>query len=227
MALDTDAVEAIAFDSYGTIVDVTTVEEPLSEHVDDPETVAQLWRDRSLEYAMVGNAVEEYRSFYELIRHALRWALDARGVELDESEREDILSTYHELDVYGDVREGMERLRDAGYDLYVVSNGNEEMLESMVDHADIGDLLEATVSADEVERFKPEPELYRHAADRIGEPPEGIAFVAGGWWDVPGAMHAGMQGIWVDRQDALWGPYDAEPDLTVETFREIADEFDA
>ncbi|WP_137284694.1 haloacid dehalogenase type II [Halorussus salinisoli] len=227
MALDTDAVETIAFDSYGTIVDVTTVEEPLSEYVDNPEAVATRWRNRSLEYAMVGNAIEEYHSFYELIRHALKWALDAQGVDLDESEREEILSTYHELDVFGDVREGMERLRDAGYDLYVVSNGNEEMLESMVDHAGIGDLLEATISADEVERFKPEAELYRHAADRIGTPTDEIAFVAAGWWDVPGAMHAGMHGVWVNRQDTLWGPYDTDPDLTIGTFRELADEFDA
>jgi 2-haloacid dehalogenase len=227
MTLDTDAVETIAFDSYGTIVDVTTVEEPLSAHVDDPEAVAKLWRNRSLAYAMVGNAIEEYHSFYELIGHALDWALDARGIDLDESEREEILSTYHELDVYDDVRDGMERLRDAGYDLYVVSNGNEEMLESMVDHADIGDLLQATVSADEVERFKPEAELYRHAADRIGAPPEEIAFVAGGWWDVPGAMHAEMPGIWINRLDTLWGPYDADSDLTIATFRELADEFDA
>ncbi|MFC4451073.1 haloacid dehalogenase type II [Halorussus aquaticus] len=226
MTLDTDAVEAIAFDSYGTIVDVNTVEEPLSEYVENPEAVAELWRNRSLQYAMVGNAIEEYHSFYELIRHALKWALDARGVELDESEREEILSTYHELAVFDDVREGMERLREAGYDLYVVSNGNEEMLDSMVDHADLGDLLEATVSADEVERFKPEAELYSHAADRIGTPTEEIAFAAAGWWDVPGAMHAGMQGVWVNRQDTLWGPYDADPDLTVATFHDLADEFE-
>ena len=227
MALDTDAVETIAFDSYGTIVDVDTVVEPLSEYVDDPETVATLWRNRSLGYAMVGNAIEEYDTFYAMNGHALKWALRTQGVELGEDEREEILSTYHELDVFDDVHGGMERLRDAGYDLYVVSNGNEEMLDSMVEHAEIGDLVEDPVSADEIQRFKPEAELYRHAADRIGAPVERIAFVAGGWWDVPGAMHAGMQGVWVNRQDTIWGPYEVEPDLTVETFYQVADELGA
>lgn len=223
MPFDSDAVEAIAFDSYGTIVDFTVVKESLSEYVDNPEAVAKLWRNRSLGYAMVGNAVEEYDSFYEMNRHALRYALQTMDIDVDEDEREEILSTYYELPVFDDVRDGLERLRDAGYDRYVVSNGNEEMLESMVEHGELGDLLTDTISADEVERFKPDAELYRHAADRIGAPVEEIAFVAAGWWDVPGAIHAGMQGVWINRQNTLWGPYDTEPDLTIETFGDFAD----
>jgi 2-haloacid dehalogenase len=227
MALDTDAVETLAFDSYGTIVDVDAVVEPLSEYVENPEVVAELWRNRSLGYAMVGNAIEEYDSFYDYIGHALTWALRSQGVNLDEDEHEEICSTYHDLDVFEDVHGGLERLRDAGYDCYVVSNGDEEMLDSMVEHADIDDLIEAAINADEVQRFKPAPDLYRHAPDRIGTPVENVAFVAAGWWDVPGAMHAGMQGVWVNRQDTIWGPYRTDPDLTIDTFHELADELDA
>ena len=223
MSFDPDAVEAIAFDSYGTIVDVTAVEEPLSEHVDAPGTVATLWRERSLSYAMVGNHVDEYDSFYEMNRRALEYALDARDVSIEEGDREEILSTYHELPVFDDVRGGMDRLRE-GYDLYVVSNGSEEMLESVVEHGDLSDRLADTISAEEIERFKPDAEVYRHAADRIGVPAENVCFVATGWWDVPGAVHAGMQGVWINRQNTLWGPYETEPDLTIQTFDELADE---
>ncbi len=226
MALDPDRTEAIAFDSYGTIVDVTTVQEPLAEYVDEPELVSQLWRERSLAYAMVGNAIEEYDSFYEMNRAALRYALDFVGSEVGEDDRETILSTYDELAVFEDAVPGMERLREMGYDLYVVSNGSEEMLETLVDHVGIGDLIEGTVSADEVGTFKPEPALYRHAASEIGAPIEEITFVAAGWWDVPGAIHAGMQGVWIDRQNTNWGPYETEPALTIETFHDLADELD-
>ena len=224
MSFDSDAVEAVAFDSYGTVVDVTAVEGPLSEYTDRAGEVSKLWRERSLQYAMVGNAIEEYDSFYAMNRHAFRYALDEVGVDLSEDEREEVLSTYHELPLFDDVREGMERLDEAGYDLYVVSNGSEDMLDSMVDHGDLGEYLTDTVSADEVERFKPEADLYRHAADRIDVPIGNVAFTAAGWWDVPGAMHAGMQGVWINRQDTLWGPYETDPDLTVETFGDLADE---
>lgn len=226
MPSDPDTIDAVAFDSYGTIVDVAAIAEPLSAHVDNPELVSKLWRERSLSYAMVGNAIEEYDSFYELNRHALRYALETTGVDIDEDEREKLLSTYHELPVFDDVHGGLERLQEAGYDCYVISNGNEEMLESLVDQAGLEGLLEDTISADEVDQFKPEPELYRHAADRIGTPAEEIAFVAAGWWDVPGAINTGMQGIWINRQDTLWGPYETNPDLTIESFHDLADEFE-
>jgi 2-haloacid dehalogenase len=227
MGFDTDAVETLAFDSYGTIVDVTEAENALAEYVDNPNLVAKLWRNRSLGYATVGNAIEEYEPFYGMIRHALKYALDTQGVEVTDDEREEILSVYHELNAFDDVRDGMERLRDAGYDLYIVSNGNQEMLESMIEHVDIGDLIEDAISAEEVEAFKPAAEVYRHAAEEIGTPAENVAFVAAGWWDVPGAMHAGMQGVWVNRQDTIRGPYDAEPDLTIESFHDLADELEA
>lgn len=228
MTFDPDAVETLAFDSYGTLVDVSGVAEPLSEHVDefDPSLVAKIWRQRSLANAMVGNAIGEYDTFYEMNRHALRVALETVGVDLDEDQREEILSTYHELPVFDDVREGMERFNEQGYDCYIVSNGNEEMLESLVDHADLEGVLEDAISADEIEQFKPQPELYRHAADEIGTPIEEIAFTGAGWWDVPGAMNAGMQGVWINRSDTLWGPYEVDPDLTIESFHDLADELE-
>ncbi len=226
MAFNPECVETIAFDSYGTIVDTTTVQEPLADYVEDPKLVAKLWRERSLMYAMVANEIEEYDSFYGMNRTALRYALDFVGADVDEDDREAILSTYHDLDVFDDAVPGMERLRDMGYDLYVLSNGNYEMLDSLVERLDIDDLIEGAISVDDVETFKPAAEPYRYAADEIGTPIEEIAFVAAGWWDVPGAIHAGMQSVWINRQNTIWGPYETEPDLTIDTFDELADELE-
>jgi len=227
MSFNSDAVTTLTFDSYSTLVDVDAAEKALAARVDDPEPVSKLWRSRSIEYTLVSNHIDAYQTFYEMNRDALTYALDAHSVDLPDEEREEILSVYHELDVFDDVREGMERLRDAGYDLYVVSNGNPEMLDSMVDHADIGGLLEDTISADEVETFKPDAEIYRHAAARTGTPIEEMAHAAALWFDVQGAQHAGMQGIWMNRKDTPWEPFDGEPSLTVETIHDIADELDA
>lgn len=224
MSFAPDTVDTIAFDSYGTLVDIMAVESALAEYTEQSEAVAKLWRNRSLGYAMVGNAIEEYDSFYAMNRHALRYALETLGIELSEDDREEILSTYQDLPVFDDVHDGIRRLQEAGYECYVVSNGSEEMLESMVDHADLGDLITDTISADEVEQFKPAPALYEHAADRIGTPIENICFVAAGWFDVPGAIHAGMQGVWINRQNTLWGPYETQPDLTIERIGDVADE---
>jgi len=224
MPFDPDAVTTVTFDSYSTLVDVDAAERALEARVDDPEPVSKLWRARSLEYTFVANHVDAYQPFYEMNRDALQYALDAHGVDLPPDERDEILAVYHELDVFDDVREGIELLRDGGYDCYVVSNGNPEMLASMVEHCGIGDLLVDTISADEVRTFKPAAEIYRHAAARTGTPIDEIAHVTAGWFDVLGAKHAGMQGVWVDRKGTPWEPFGGGPDLVVETFHELADE---
>ncbi|WP_410766726.1 haloacid dehalogenase type II [Haloferax sp. DFSO60] len=224
MAFDPTRVSTVTFDSYSTLVDVDAAEKALAEHVSDPEPVSKLWRARSLEYTFVGNHIDDYRPFYEVNRAALQYALNASDVSVSESDRDGILSVYHELDVFDDVRDSIERLQSAGYGCYVVSNGNPEMLDSMVEHADIGSLLDGVISADEVETFKPDVELYRHAAARTGTPIDEIAHATAAWFDVMGAQHAGMQGVWVDRKSSPWEPFGPEPDVTVPNLTELVDQ---
>lgn len=224
MSFDPDHVTTITFDSYSTIVDVEAAQKALADRVDDPQPVSRLWRSRSLAYTFLANQIDAYKPFYEMNRDALQYALDAHGIDISTEERDEILAVYHELDVFDDVRDGMNKLYDAGYDLYVVSNGNPEMLDSMVDFAGIGGLLEDTVSADEIQTFKPAAELYRHAAERAATNIEEIAHVTAGYFDVYGAMHAGMQGVWVNRDDGPWDAFAGEPDLTIGSFHDLHDE---
>lgn len=226
MSFDPERVTTVTFDSYSTLVDVDAAETALAERVSEPESISRLWRARSLEYTFVANYIDAYQPFYEMNRDALQYALDAHDESLSTGERDEILAVYHELDVFDDVRDGLEALCDAGYDCYVVSNGNPEMLESMVAHAGIGDLIEATISADEIRTFKPDAELYRHAAARTGTPIDEVAHVTAGWFDVMGAQNAGMQGVWVDRKGTPWEPFDGEPAVTVESIHELVDAVD-
>lgn len=224
MSFDPTAVDTITVDSYGTLVDPNAVETALEAHVDAVRPISALWRSRSIMYTMVSNFVDEYQSFYEMNRDALRFALESHGVELSAETIEEILSTYHNLDPFDDVRDGLETLTDAGYDVYVLSNGNPEMLESMVESADIDHVITDMISAHEIRTFKPDADVYRHAAGRTETPLESMAHVAGPTFDVRGAMHAGMQGVWIDRENGPWDPSATEPDLIVETFFDLTDE---
>jgi len=218
MAFDSDLVSTVTFDSYSTLVDVDAVETALADHdaIDDPEPISRTWRDRSLQYTFVSTHLGHYEPFYDVLRDALEYALAAHDVESTPEERENLLEVYHDLRVFDDVREGLERLTEAGYDCYVLSNGSPEMLASMVEAAGIGDLLEDTISAHELATFKPDPDLYRHAAGRTGTPIQQVAHVSAAPFDVQGAIHAGMQGVWLDRKGAPWEPFGPEPDLVSE-----------
>jgi 2-haloacid dehalogenase len=226
MTLDTDRVDTITVDSYGTLVDPHATVETLAEYVPDDriDPIARQWRARSLLYTMVGNAIGFYQPFYEMNRDALAYAAAANDATLTPEEVDEVMSVYHELAVFSDVRDGIERLRDGGYDVYVLSNGNPEMLASMVEHAAIQDLITDTISADEVERFKPAPPIYRHGAARTGTAIDRLVHVAGPSFDVLGAMNAGMQAIWLNRTGTPWEDFAGrDPDLTAETFHDVAD----
>lgn len=228
---DLDAVETVTVDSYTTLVDVDSQAAVLAERIpdlEDPAAVSRTWRSQAIQYTMIANAIDAYRPFSDLLGLALEYALGRAGHEVDAEAREAIRRTVYEdrLAVFDDVTPGIGRLVDAGYPVYVVSNGDPGMLEHLVDAADLAGVVEDAVSADEVRRYKPEPTIYRHAAARTGTPVDRVLHVSGGTMrDVWGAKHAGMRTAWLRRPGK---PYPREslgpgPDLTVEGFRDLAD----
>jgi 2-haloacid dehalogenase len=225
-------VETVTVDSYSTLVDVDSQAAVLVDRLglgdDAAAAVSRTWRTRYLVYSMVANDVDAYRPFHELVDHGLRYALAAHGHEADAATVEAVRREAYEerLSVFDDVRPAVERLVDAGYPVYVLSNGSPEMLAALVDAAGIEGLVADTVSADEVATYKPEAEIYRHAVARTGTPVDRVLHVSGGSMrDVWGAKHAGMQTAWLARpakrlpRESL-GP---EPDWTVESLTEVAD----
>lgn len=229
--MNVDEIETVTVDSYTTLVDVDAQEEALEEYVDGlehPTAVSQLWRSHYILYSMVANDIEEYRPFDELIDLGLRYALESHGHDVDPEIRETIHRTVYEerLAVFEDVPEGIRRIVDAGYAVYVVSNGSPAMLKHLVEAADLEGTVSDAISADEVETFKPDPEIYRHAAARTGTPIDRILHVSGGTMrDVWGAKHAGMHACWLSRPEKSL-PREhlgVDPDVEVESFLDLAD----
>jgi 2-haloacid dehalogenase len=224
MTFEPESIETITFDSFTTIVDVlASTERALVGYIDDPEPIMNLWRTRAVDYRMVSNFTDTYEPYDQTTREALEYALDRYEIELSAGEIDEISSVFHELEVFDDVREGMKRLYDAGYPLYIVSNGNSELLDTMVSRANIGDLIEDIISADKIHTYKPDAEIYQYAAEQTEIPLENIAHVATPWYDIYGAIAAGMQGVWVNRKDDPWEAFDGEPDLVVEDLYEFAE----
>jgi len=218
MAVDADTVETITFDSFTTIVDVIgTTERVLDDYVHDPGSVASLWRFRAVEYRMLANFVGVYENYYGTTRDALEYSLAVHDTDLGDETVEEILSVFHRLDVFDDVYRCFRELDEAGYDMYIVSNGNPAVLDSMVERADIRPFVEDTISADQIETYKPAISFYRHAAERTGTSPESIVHVATPWYDIYGANNAGMQSIWVNRSGDPWEKFDGNPDQILES----------
>lgn len=226
-SLDESRVETLTFDSFTTIVDVwSSTIQNLSEYVENPESIATLWRSRAVDYRMVSTFTGTYETYTQTTREALEYSLAAHDVDLRSEQVDELASVFYDLEVFDDVRPSMERLSDLGYDLYMVSNGDPNILESMVSKAEIEDLIDGTVSADEIESYKPDRRIYEHASDKIGTPIGNIAHVATPWYDIYGADSVGMQTVWVNRKDDPWETFDGGPDRIVDSLEEFATGFE-
>jgi hypothetical protein len=74
------APEALAFDVYGTLVDPIRIWQRLERYLpDEAWRVAEMWRQKQLEYTFRLTAMERYEDFEWVTRKALDHALAAAG----------------------------------------------------------------------------------------------------------------------------------------------------
>lgn len=223
------APEALAFDMYGTLVDPIRIWKQLEQYIRDEDAlhVAEVWRQKQLEYTFRLTVMEQYEDFEQVTRKALDYALEAAGRELDEDEKDALMAQYNDLERFPDVESGLERLKGAGHAMVVFSNGTPHMLEALMDAAELRPYFEGYVSVDEIKAYKPSPKVYQHVAERIGRPMGEVRLISSNPFDDIGAEAAGMRAAWVDRSGGLFDSLGSPPEIVVSTLTELADVLEA
>lgn len=216
--------EALGFDIYGTLVDPLDMNEHLRGLIGEKaDRFSKLWREKQVEYSWRRGLMREYADFGVCTRQALDFAVLSLHAELSAGQRERLIEEYQNLRPFPDVIQGLERLRSEGHTLVAFSNGVERTARVLLGRAGVLDSLEAVVSVDDLGTFKPDPEVYRYLARRLDRPVEETWLVSSNAWDVIGAKSAGLRAAWVRRKpDAVFDPWDIEPDLVVENLEQLA-----
>src|SRR5215469_17612766 len=110
------ALEALAFDMYGTLVDPMRIWKQLERYLpDDAQRIAELWRQKQLEYTFRLTAMERYEDFEQVTRKALDYALATTGHSLAAQQQNELMAQYNDLERFADVESGLQRLKNAGY----------------------------------------------------------------------------------------------------------------
>ena len=137
----------------------------------------------------------------EIRRLTFRKMLSECGYEPDESSvlLQQYLDLRHDVEFFLDVMPALEFLSER-YKLMTITNGN----------ADIGRLgisrfFRGHVSAGMFGILKPDPRIFHHACDLLQEDPRVVLHVGDHPIDdVLGALGAGLQSIWVNRNKNTW-----------------------
>ena len=203
---------AIALDMIETVFAL----EPLSGRFKAaglPETALRLFFAQLLRDAFALEASGVFKPFKEVAAASLAVVMANHGVAAEQAKIQGILAGFAELPAHPDVAPALERLKAAGMRIVALTNGGAENTQKLLERARLASFVQKTISIDEVRRWKPNREVYLHAARTIGVEPARLALIAAHAWDVHGAKEAGLCGAWVKRQDKVYHSAMQPPDV--------------
>lgn len=196
-------IQAIVFDAYGTLFDVYSIRE-LGEKLfpGAGQALAELWRDKQIEYTHLRGMSSMYKPFWEITQDALIFSCKKLGLSLNLDAQSALMGQYARLQAFPENLSVLQELRTRGFKLAVLSNGNPPMLQSAVEAANMQGMFTHLLSVDAVKKFKTSPEAYQMAPDIFGLPAKNILFVSSNCWDACCATWFGYHTFWVNRHAA-------------------------
>jgi 2-haloacid dehalogenase len=147
--------------------------------------------------------------------------LRASKLAFDDQDVRRIMEGWNELQTFPDALPGLERLRSK-YKLVVLTNGENNYAAAVVKNC-IRYNFDAVISVDDVGVFKPNPQVYRYAARKLGAEPGQLMMVSAHSFDAVGARASGYRAAYVNRYDL---PYDETPyraDVEAHDFVDLAE----
>jgi 2-haloacid dehalogenase len=214
--------KAVLFDAYGTLFDVYSVgllaEQLFPGHGD---RLAQLWRDKQIEYTRLVSMSGRYRPFWELTRAGLRFAALRLGLTLDSAAEDRLMNQYRHLSAFPENRDVLVELKRRAVPAGILSNGDPEMLAVAVKSAGFADLLQHVISVHATARYKTDPATYALGPAAFGLAAKDIVFVSSNGWDAIGATWYGYTTLWVNRTGAPLEQLDTAPTRVGNSLRDV------
>lgn len=185
----------VVFDVIETLASLDPVAARLQRHGLDRPVLAS-WFTRLLRDGMAITSAGGYARFVEVAASALR--AETRGA-LSDDEIAHVVGGFTELTPQPDAAAAIRGAADAGMRVFTLSNGAATSARDFLDRAGVVDMVDAVLSIDEVQAWKPSPAPYELAVRTAGVPPDRVAMVAVHSWDIYGAGQAGLTTGWCPR----------------------------
>jgi 2-haloacid dehalogenase len=223
MPVDFRAFDAMTFDCYGTLIDWETgllaALRPIVSDHDDETLLATFARHES--------ALEAgpYLSYRDVLASSLRGMGADLGFEPTDEQVAAFADSVGDWPAFPDSPAALAALKQR-FRLGVITNCDDDLFARSNERLQVE--FDWIVTAQQARGYKPHPEPFELAAQRIDVPLERVLHVAQSLFhDHVPAKAAGRTTVWVDRRQGRKGgatlQVEAEPDLTVPDMRTLAE----
>jgi 2-haloacid dehalogenase len=202
------AIDAVVFDLLTALLDSWSVWNRAAGSEDD----GLRWRRAYLELTYGCGA---YRPYEDLVREAAAVA----GVTTSSADA--LAAHWNTLRPWPEVPAVLGDLNARGIRLGVVTNCSITLGRQAAER--VGVPFSVVVTSEETGYYKPQPQSYRAALDRLGTDPARTLFVAGSPADIPGAAGVGMPVFWHNRAGLPFVADTARPLLIADTLHPLGE----
>ncbi len=214
-------IRACVFDAYGTLFDFAAAAKGCRDVLgDDIDKLTAIWRDKQLQYTWLRALQGRHADFWQVTGDALDFALETLNIEKP-GLRDRLMTLYLTLETFPEVAATLQRLKRAGLQTAILSNGSPKMLDAAVNGNELQDLLDRVLSVEAVGVYKPHPKVYQLAVDRLGVPASAISFQSSNAWDAYAAAAFGMRVVWCNRYGQRRERLPGNPDREIRMLSEL------
>lgn len=194
----------ITFDIYSASLDIVGSAVPIVQKVlnaseDFSKLFFQTWRTQQWNYLLLNNSMNDgYKNYRYLTEQVLEYTCKKYDIHLSESQQGELMNIWISFKAWPEAKMVIDEIKNRGYKVAMLSNGDEDMLFPLQKSADI--TFDYLFSGDQVSCYKPNQKIYHNIFDRLDIGINEHLHVAGSLFDVMGAKAAGINCVWSNRQ---------------------------
>ena len=184
----------------------------------------RLWFADLILYSEALTLAGVYVPFTDIGAAVLAMLAKTREIAISDIDKADLTNTFATMPPHPEVPAALDKLREAGFRLFTLTDNLLEIQTRQLEHGGIVDKFERRFSVDNVGHHKPSHEAYAYVEAQLGAKPSDMLLIASHTWDTIGALGAGWRAALIKRpgNDVLGvGP---QPEVVGIDLKDVADQ---
>jgi 2-haloacid dehalogenase len=211
----------IVFDAFGTLFDVHSVSVKAEELFPGRgNELSLLWRQKQVEYSWLRAMSRQYKPFWAVTFDALDFSLKRLNLA-QEGAVDELMQAYETLSPFDETTAVVEELRNQGYRLGILTNGNHEMISTVLKNAGLSSSFEHVLTSDKVQTFKTIDAIYELVGSAFAIDRSKVLFVSSNAWDAAAATWFGFDAFWINRLSLPFESLDVQPRFEGESLTDL------